>query len=78
MDFKQPMDELLSKQVDRKEFLQHMGAVILAAIGVTRLIQAFTNPKGRHGGGLKGLTGANYNGGAYGGAEDFPGKIGRS
>jgi hypothetical protein len=38
--------KLLAKEVDRKEFIAHIGATALAVIGVGGLIKAFTNPKG--------------------------------
>ena len=39
-DIKAQINELLEREVDRKQFLQYSLAVFLAAFGVTGLIQA--------------------------------------
>lgn len=37
------LDELLQKDMDRREFLQHIGAGILTVVGVAGLINALTD-----------------------------------
>lgn len=41
--YKKPLDRLLSQEVDRKEFLAHIGAAGLGMIGVSSLIKALTD-----------------------------------
>jgi len=36
--------ELLSKEMDRREFLTHIGALILAVIGISTLLRTLANP----------------------------------
>ena len=39
-----PIQKLMAQEVDRKQFLLHAGAVILALTGVSGLIKALTEP----------------------------------
>lgn len=39
-NLKQQVDQLLDREIDRKQFLQYSAAIILAAFGVTGLINA--------------------------------------
>lgn len=36
--------ELLSKEMNRKEFLVHIGALLLAVIGISSLLRTLSNP----------------------------------
>lgn len=62
MDFKKPINSLLARDMDRREFLAHAGAATLAVIGVSGLIRALTDPN--H---AKKSNG--YGSSAYGGGE---------
>jgi len=59
MDFKKPLNNLLQKEVDRKEFLTHVGAGALAVIGVTSLLKALGEDNK--------TSSAGYGGSSYGG-----------
>ncbi|MCL5407343.1 MAG: hypothetical protein M1429_02525 [Patescibacteria group bacterium] len=36
--------ELLEKEMDRREFLVHIGALLLAVIGISALLRTLSNP----------------------------------
>jgi hypothetical protein len=57
-------DELLKKELDRKEFLAYLGAAGLSLIGVTGLINSLTDP---HAHKRASRLSDGYNDGAYGG-----------
>ena len=58
---KNQLDALLSKQMTRKEFLQHVGAALLILLGISQLLHALqTKPQGRS-------QTAGYGASAYGG-----------
>ncbi|HUC20999.1 MAG TPA: hypothetical protein VMR98_05935 [Candidatus Polarisedimenticolaceae bacterium] len=69
--FKQQIDALMSKNMDRREFFSYVGAAMIAVVGLSSIIKA--------------LTGSNspsdakdsYGGGAYGGSNRKLGKISR-
>lgn len=44
---KKQLEQLLSKQVDRKEFLTHVGAAGLGIIGVTGLLKALNDSQSK-------------------------------
>ena len=52
----------MAKEVDRKQFLLHAGAVVLTLTGVSGLIKALTDPTTRE-------SGRGYGSGSYGGRE---------
>lgn len=60
MDLKRPLDDLLAKEMDRKQFLAHLGGGFLALIGITSLIKALTSHGKRESG---------YGSGPYGGKQ---------
>ncbi len=70
MDIRQPFDQLLSKEVDRREFLAHVGAAGLGIIGVTSIIKALTGSQTKK-------SSSGYGGSSYGGGERKLGKIQR-
>lgn len=47
MDF-EPLNKLLDKKMDRKEFLIHIGAAVVAVSGVTAIIKSITDPHGKN------------------------------
>ena len=57
-----PVQKLMAKEVDRKQFLLHAGAVVLTLTGVSGLIKALTDPTTRE-------SGRGYGSGSYGGRE---------
>jgi hypothetical protein len=52
-----PVQQLMVKEVDRKQFLLYMGAVVLALTGVSGFIKALTEPRGGSSMGSYGGTG---------------------
>lgn len=60
---KAQIDELLSKEMSRKEFLQHIGSGMLVLFGISGLMKALlqTQPK------INRPTSAGYGSSAYGG-----------
>ena len=46
MDYKKPLNTILSKDMDRKEFLVHAGAVTLALAGISGIIRSLTDLNG--------------------------------
>ena len=52
--------ELLIKEMDRREFLAHVGALLLAVIGISALLRTLSDPHP-----LKRMSG--YGSGKYGG-----------
>lgn len=44
----EPLNKLLDKKMDRKEFLTHIGAVVVAVSGAAAIIKNLTEPRGRH------------------------------
>lgn len=44
-DSKQQLKTLMSSQMTRKEFLTHMGAAILAVVGITGFLKSITAPQ---------------------------------
>ena len=42
---KQNVNELLHRDVNRREFLMHMGAAAVAVIGINELIRKLTEPR---------------------------------
>lgn len=42
----QLLSTLLAKQMDRREFLLHVGLVLLAVTGISSIVKIVTNPKG--------------------------------
>lgn len=62
---KEQIDELLDREIDRKQFLQYSLAIFLAAFGVTGLIQAILSSDKRVLGGPQqkpsGYSSARYN-----------------
>ena len=55
-------DDLLPKEMDRKQFLQHVGAGVLAVVGVSGLIKALTDPHKQ-----RSKTSSGFGMGSYGG-----------
>jgi hypothetical protein len=55
-----PVQRLMEKEVDRKQFLLHTGAVVLTLTGVSGLIKALTEPTG--GGSVSGYGASSYGG----------------
>lgn len=60
-----PVDQLLSKEMDRKQFLAHVGAGALTIMGVSGLIKGLVNYSGRSHHLSSGSGG--YGGSSYGG-----------
>lgn len=58
---KAQIEELFSKEMTRKEFLQHIGAAALVVLGISGLLQALL------GGQKQKQTAAGYGSSAYGG-----------
>ena len=58
---REQIDTLFSKEMDRKQFLVHMGAGLMAVIGVSGLIKALTRGNERVGG---------YGSSSYGGSRE--------
>jgi hypothetical protein len=54
------INKLMNKPMDRKGFLQHIGATILIVTGITGLIAALTNPTGTERRGSAGYGGSRY------------------
>lgn len=44
---REQIDELFSREMTRKEFLQHVGSGILILLGISGMLRALTQPKGR-------------------------------
>ena len=40
-----PLEQLMQKQMTRREFLKHMLAIIVAMVGVKSFVQMLANPK---------------------------------
>lgn len=40
----EPLNKLLDKKMDRKEFLVHIGAAVVALSGITAIIKNITDP----------------------------------
>ncbi|HVQ44304.1 MAG TPA: hypothetical protein VMT30_05055 [Candidatus Saccharimonadia bacterium] len=59
----QSVRELLKKDVDRKEFLAHIGAAVVAVSGIAGIIKAVAEADGK----AKPISGG-YGASAYGGA----------
>jgi len=57
---------IFDKEMNRKEFLGHIGAFLLAAAGISGIIRYFLQG-GESGGGSSGHHTSGYGGGAYGG-----------
>jgi hypothetical protein len=57
-----PIHRLMAKEVDRKQFLLHTGAVVLTLTGVSGLIKALTEP-------TTGSSAGGYGSSPYGGRE---------
>jgi hypothetical protein len=61
-----PVQKLMAKEIDRKQFLLHAGAVVLALTGVSGLVKTLTEPATRSSAG-------GYGSSTYGGRkEDRP------
>ena len=56
-------DDLLHEDMDRKQFLQHVGAGVLAVVGVSGLIKALTDPHEQ-----RSKVSSGFGMGSYGGA----------
>lgn len=70
MEIKKQIDGFLQKDMDRKEFLTHVGIAGLAVFGVSNVIKALSDqPNGRQTSG--------YGGSAYGGGDRKLGQISR-
>lgn len=44
---REQIDELFNTEMSRKEFLQHVGASLLVLFGISGLLKALTQQKGR-------------------------------
>lgn len=64
-----PLQDLLSKDMDRREFLIHVGGVMLAVVGISGLIKKLSDPFGKGHTAKKG-SGVGYGSSAYGGSVD--------
>lgn len=40
----EPLQNLMEKPMDRKEFLKHVGAIIVTMVGISAVIRAVSNP----------------------------------
>ena len=58
-----PIQKLMAKEVDRKQFLLHIGAAVLTVAGVSGILKALTEP-------ISGTGGAGYGSSPYGGGQD--------
>lgn len=63
MDTKKQLSKLLSKPMSRKEFLAHLGAGLLAVIGVSGFLKALTASSTNY----DKKTGKSYGSSSYGG-----------
>ena len=70
MSFREPLDRLLTKDVDRREFLTHIGAAGLGIIGITSLLKALNDSQSK-------TTSSGYGSSAYGGGDSKVGIINR-
>ncbi len=61
-----PVDQLLKKEMDRRQFLAHIGAGALTIMGVSGLIKGLVNYSGRSSHHLSSGSGG-YGGSSYGG-----------
>ena len=43
-----PVKQLLSKEMDRREFLAHVGAGVLAVVGITGLLKNLNDFRGKN------------------------------
>lgn len=57
----QVLDELLDKEMDRREFLAHAGAAALAVIGIAGILKSLSSMN-------SGQVSNGYGSGAYGGS----------
>jgi hypothetical protein len=71
MEIKKTLDGLLQKDMDRKEFLAHVGVAGLAVFGVSNVIKSLTE-----GSGPRDKRSGGYGGSAYGGDRKL-GKVNR-
>lgn len=63
---KQQVNQILAKEVDRKDFLKHVGVAILAVAGVSTVLSRLGSIQPANGGG-KGVNGiSGYGMSAYG------------
>jgi hypothetical protein len=66
-----PLQDLLSKDMDRKEFLIHVGGVMLAVVGITGLIKKLSDPFGKTRPSTANTSsGVGYGASTYGGSVD--------
>lgn len=65
------LDELLEKEMDRKEFLRHAGAAALALVGIAGLLKSFNDMTHKS-------VSSGYGSGAYGGAANSLSKTKKS
>jgi hypothetical protein len=66
----QVLDELLDKEMDRREFLAHAGAAALAVIGVAGLLKSLSNMNSKQ-------VSNGYGSGVYGGSANSLDKVKR-
>jgi hypothetical protein len=42
MDYKRPLDNLLAKDMDRRDFLKFMGSAAVSLVGISAVIRGFS------------------------------------
>ena len=62
MDFKKTVEEVLTKPMDRKEFLVKAGAAALAVVGVTAMVKSLSGKDAQHS--TSGYGSSSYGGGS--------------
>ncbi|HMH70095.1 MAG TPA: hypothetical protein VK502_01755 [Candidatus Saccharimonadales bacterium] len=71
MNIQDDMQTLLQKEMDRKDFLKHVGIGFAAIVGITTVLKTVTSLSGN---GQKQSVG--YSSGVYGGGQSSKGSLG--
>jgi hypothetical protein len=64
-----PLQDLLAKDMNRKEFLAHVGGTMLAVIGITGLVKKLADPYGKSTHQAASGVATSYGSSAYGGVD---------
>ena len=72
MTIQDDMQKLLQKEMDRKDFLKHVGVGFAAIVGITTVLKTVSNLSGND----KQKQGYGYNSGVYGGGKSSVGSGG--
>lgn len=66
---KEHVDEILSRPMTRQQFLKQVGLLVLAAVGITNIINAFDKHTGKSGSLGSGGDGQAYGSSVYAGGK---------